>query len=237
MMIDVLGRFIVLEGLDGSGSSTQARMLSEKLVQNGRRVWQTSEPSSGLVGKLIKQLFSGTVVLPPDCDVRDRQFAYLFAADRFDHLHNPTTGVLKHLAESVDVVSTRYFFSSLAYNAETAEGQSLVRRLNADFPAPDGLVYLDCPVDISIRRLTHSRPRLDTYENRDKLLNVRENYDKVIGEYKGRKLIVDASLPRNVIAEKIFDFVTLTHPTLAELSRTHSAHELVEELVVEAERK
>jgi dTMP kinase len=214
------GRFVVFEGIDGSGSSTQANLLSDRLIHSGRRAWLTSEPSSGPVGHLIKLFFSGRVVLPPKREVRDRQFAYLFAADRFDHLNNPTNGVLKHLADRVDVISTRYMFSSLAYNSETSEDEELVKRLNADFPPPDVLIFLECPVDLAIRRLAVSRPSLDTYENRGKLLEVETNYRRIIEAYQGRKLTVDASLPRNAIADKVFDFVSQTTPDLAESFQT-----------------
>src|SRR5438874_12719044 len=91
------GLFIVFEGLDGSGSTTQANLLYERLVEHGRKAWLTSEPSSGPIRQLIRLFFSGRVVLPSDPAIRDRQFAYLFAADRFDHLHNATTGILRHL--------------------------------------------------------------------------------------------------------------------------------------------
>ena len=109
-MLKLKGTFIVFEGLDCSGSSTQATLLYERLINIGRKVYLTSEPSAGPVGTLIRLFFSGRVILPPARDVRDAQFAYLFAADRFDHLYNPTNGVVKHLEEDVDVISTRYFF-------------------------------------------------------------------------------------------------------------------------------
>jgi dTMP kinase len=192
-------------------------------LRAGRSVLRTSEPSPGPVGELIKYLFSGKVPLPPDPNVRDQQFAYLFAADRFEHLHNPTTGVLKQVSEGIDVVSTRYLFSSLAYNAENPEGEALVQRLNVDFPAPDALIFLKCDVDLSIRRLTQSRPALDTYENRDKLVSVERNYERIIGDYSGRKLVVDASLSREAIANRVFDFVRHTQGSLADCSAVSSA--------------
>jgi dTMP kinase len=211
-----LGRFIVIEGLDGSGSSTQAALLSERLIQAGKRTWLTSEPSAGPIGQMIRLFFSGRVVLPPAREVRDRQFAYLFAADRFDHLNNPTNGVFKHLAEGIDVISTRYMFSSVAYNAETNDEKAFVQQLNAEFPMPDGLIFLDCPVELAVQRLAVARPTLDTYENRGKLRSVETNYREIIGSYTGPKLAVDASLPRTVVAEKVFLFASHTQPFLAE---------------------
>jgi dTMP kinase len=209
-----LGRFIVFEGLDGSGSSTQSSLLAARLMRSGLRVTSTAEPSSGPVGQLIRLSFSGRVVLPEERSVRDAHFAYLFAADRFDHLYNPTNGVLKDLAAGIDVVCTRYLFSSLAYNGETPEEEALIRRLNADFPMPDALIYLRGTVELSARRLS-SRTNLETYENREKLAAVQRNYDRILDTYTGRKLIVDATLSRNAISDQVFDFVDQTEPTLA----------------------
>jgi len=145
--------------------------------------------------------------LPPDRHIRDRQFAYLFAADRFDHLNNPTTGILKYLDDGIDVISTRYVLSSLAYNVETDEEEAFVRRLNADFPDPDYLIFLDCSVELSIERMAVSRPNRDTYENRAKLTRAALNYHHTLAGYQGRLLIVDASLPREEVGAKVFDFV------------------------------
>jgi dTMP kinase len=202
------GQFVVFEGLDCSGSSTQAMLLSERLIGLGRKVHVTSEPSGGPVGTLIRLFFSGRMILPESREVRDRQFAYLFAADRFDHLHNPTNGVLKHLNEGTDVISTRYFFSSLAYHVESEMEARFVSELNSHFPHPDRLIYLDCPVSVSLSRMAVSRATRDTYENGAKLELVHRNYEKILAEYEGSKLVVDASLPKNEIAHRVFEYVT-----------------------------
>jgi dTMP kinase len=201
------GRFIVFEGLDGSGSTTQANLLYEHLIRSGRRAWLTSEPSSGPVGQTIRLLFSGRVILPPDRAVRDRQFAYLFAADRFDHLNNPTSGIFRFLKQGIDVICTRYILSSLAYNVEKPDEKELVMRLNADFEDPDFLIYLDCPVDVSINRMSLARPNRDTYENRQKLSLVADNYKRILQTYGSPKIVVDASLPPAEIAERVSRFV------------------------------
>jgi dTMP kinase len=215
------GRFVVFEGLDCSGSSTQANLLYERLISIGRRAWLTSEPSSGPFGQLIRLFFSGRVVLPPERETRDQQFAFAFAADRFDHLHNPTNGVIKHLGEGIDSICTRYVLSSMAYNVETPKEEEVVQRLNQGFPEPDFLIYLDCPVDLSIRRMDAARATRDTYENVTKLTAVYENYRRAVHEYSGRKLIVDASLSREHIADLVFDFTsqsTKLQPMLFDLA-------------------
>ena len=202
------GRFIVFEGLDCSGSTTQANLLYQRLMGERRRVWITSEPSSGPVGHLIRLFFSGRVILPQDPVVRDRQFAYLFAADRYDHLYNPTVGILKFLREGIDVISTRYVLSSFAYNAESIEEEPFIRGLNVGFPDPDYLVYLDCPVSVSIERISASRPNRDTYENRAHLTRAASNYEHVLSQYSSPLLRIDAREPKKEIAKKVFKFIS-----------------------------
>jgi dTMP kinase len=202
------GRFIVFEGLDCSGSTTQANLLYQRLMRERRRVWITSEPSSGPVGHLIRLFFSGRVILPEDPIIRDRQFAYLFAADRFDHLYNPTVGILKFLREGIDVISTRYVLSSLAYNVESTEDEPLIRGLNAGFPNPDYLIYLDCPVSVSVERMSVSRPNRDTYENRTHLTRAAANYENALSRYTSPLLRIDARLPKKQISKEVFKFIS-----------------------------
>jgi dTMP kinase len=180
--------FIVLEGLDGSGSSTQARKLVEYLSKHSeRKVRLTSEPSGGPVGQMIRTGMSGRLKFSSDKHQFDRQMAYLFAADRYDHLHNETDGILGHIQRGYTVVSTRYYFSSFAYHCDTADDFQLVRKLNEDFPHPDITIFLDVPVTTSVSRL-NTRSHLDQYENATKLTVVRENYHKFFSTYSGKLL-------------------------------------------------
>lgn len=185
------GKFIVFEGLDGSGTSTQSQLLQNALLEKGEKVHLTCEPSPGPIGNMIRQAMQGRILFSKQDDEFDQQMAYLFAADRYDHLNNPVDGVLKLVNEGFYVISTRYFFSSLAYHVTDDDSSKLVERLNSDFPNPDLLIYLDNPVESSIKRL-NSRTVLDKYEEENKLKIVSENYQKIISEYNGEKLILSA---------------------------------------------
>lgn len=185
------GKFIVFEGLDGSGTSTQSQLLQNALLEKGEKVHLTCEPSPGPIGNMIRQAMQGRILFSKQDDEFDQQMAYLFAADRYDHLNNPVDGVLKLVNEGFYVISTRYFFSSLAYHVTDDDSSELVERLNSDFPNPDLLIYLDNPVDSSIKRL-NSRTVLDKYEEENKLKIVSKNYQKIISEYNGEKLILSA---------------------------------------------
>jgi dTMP kinase len=196
--------FIVFEGLDGSGTSTQVRLLENALQAKGLKVMPTSEPSPGPVGNMIRQAFKGRLKFSDETGLFDRQMAYLFAADRFDHLHNEFDGVLKKVDEGYFVLSTRYYFSSFAYHCKNDEDWAVVERLNKDFPAPDLLVYLKNPVEESLRRLSE-RPSLDSYETKEKLQIVAENYRRIIDGYTGEKIVIDATHPPAEIHAEIFE--------------------------------
>ena len=195
-------KFIVFEGLDGSGTSTQAALLEKRLVQDGHRCHLTSEPSAGPVGQMIRQAFKGRLRFSQASDRFDQQMAHLFSADRFDHLYNEWDGVMPTLERGMTVISTRYFFSSFAYHCTREEDWALVERLNRDFPNPDLLVYLRNPVAESVRRL-QSRTTLDSYETPDKLSQVSANYDRILDDYPGRKVVIDATRPASDIHEDI----------------------------------
>src|SRR5205807_1354770 len=143
-------------------------------------VFVTSEPSQGPVGQLIRSYFSGRIPSAFNREAQDKFYGCLFAADRLDHVFNPVDGVLKHLSSGVDVVCTRYKFSSLAYNAETEEERAFIAMANDRLPDPDLLIYLRCPVDIALDRM-RERITKDTYEkDPDKLQKALKNFEREI---------------------------------------------------------
>ena len=195
-------KFIVFEGLDGSGTSTQAALLEKYFIQEGQRCHLTSEPSAGPVGQMIRQAFKGRLRFSQEPDRFDQQMAHLFSADRHDHLYNEWDGVLPMLARGATVISTRYFFSSYAYHCTSEDDWALVERLNRDFPNPDLLIYLRNSVAESVRRLG-GRATLDSYETPDKLSQVAANYDRILDGYSGRKIVIDATRSPQDIHEAI----------------------------------
>lgn len=144
------GRFIVIEGTDGTGSTTQARLLVERLSSvTTAPVKFTCEPSAGPIGTMIRQVLSHRLVVhgkggsrPPDW----RTMALLFAADRMDHLDSVVTPVL---SQGGVVVSDRYVLSSLAYQSATStEGEASLpwlRAINGRARVPDLTVVLTLP--------------------------------------------------------------------------------------------
>ncbi len=103
------GKFIVIEGLDGSGKSTQIRLLAERLRSLGREVFETAEPTPSATGGLIRDALSGFTRRT------GAEIAALFMADRVAHNVNPINGINVMLAQGRDVICDRYYYSSLAY--------------------------------------------------------------------------------------------------------------------------
>jgi len=201
------GKFIVFEGIDCSGTSTQARLLTSSLRADGRRVFLTSEPSRGPVGQLIRSYFSGRLGSSFSRGAQDKFFGCLFAADRLDHIFNPVDGVTEQLSSGNDVVCTRYKFSSLAYNAETESERDFILRANGEIPEPDFLIYLDCPLDVALHRMKE-RITQETYEkDRRKLQKALGNFAREIAQFFGPKLLLDASLPPETLASAVLHFV------------------------------
>ena len=188
----MMGKFIVFEGIDGSGTTTQAELLKEYLLSIGIHTVTTTEPSSGPIGNLIREGFKKRILFVEDKKLFDVQMAYLFAADRHDHLYNEVDGIFSLNKRGITTVSTRYFFSSLAYHVNSIEEYNFVKKLNEKFPLPDLTIYIDIPIDISLQRIA-LRAYQDTYENREKLIKVKENYKRVFEEYNENLLIIDGS--------------------------------------------
>jgi len=167
--------FIVLEGIDGSGTTTQLDRLAERLRARGRRVVATREPSPGPIGVLLREILRGTHANPDGTSLDGRAMALLFAADRRDHL---TREIEPALAAGCDVISDRYLLSSLAYQAVEAD-RAWVERLAEGVRAPDLTVLLDVDVGVAAqRRLRAGRP-IERYDADGTLARVTENYRKL----------------------------------------------------------
>jgi len=180
--------FIVLEGIDGSGTTTQLERLARHLVAGGRRVHTTREPSQGPVGRLLREILLGGHRRPEGSPVDGLAMALLFAADRRDHL---TREIDPALAAGTDVVSDRYLFSSLAYQAQEAE-RGWVASLARDLRVPDLTLLLDVPVSVAAaRRRAAGRPD-ERYDADDVQSRVAARYRELCA-LDPRAVVIDAS--------------------------------------------
>src|SRR5206468_8453057 len=143
------GLFIVLEGPDGAGISTQTALLRDALVARGIKAFATKEPTSGPIGSVIRQALAHRLVYPPSQPIEHEVMALLFAADRLDHVR---ADILPRLDMGVHVICDRYRLSSYAYQGLTA-GLEWVRALNSRALPPDLTLFIDAPPDVSQRRI------------------------------------------------------------------------------------
>ena len=165
------GKFISFEGIDGSGKSTHAVLLKERLEKDGYRVFLTQEPSDGEAGKLLRRLLTGEADLP------EQAIAGLFMTDRIDHILHPETGLLAHLERGEIVLCDRYYFSSFAYNGLYAPMDWVIdiNRIARETLKPDLTVFLDIRPD-TFRDRIEDRDGLERYEKTEILKKVREGY-------------------------------------------------------------
>jgi dTMP kinase len=161
------GTLIVVEGIDGSGTTTQARLLVDWLIGAGRRGHLTREPSDGPVGRLIREILHGA-----HAPVDGPTMALLFAADRADHLARE---MLPALATGAHVVTDRYYHSSLAYQAIEAD-REWVEELNRRARRPDVTLLLDLPAEEAARRRQAAGRPEERYDRLEAQARIAENY-------------------------------------------------------------
>lgn len=199
----ILKNFIVFEGIDGSGTSTQIKKIVES---NPSKYEATAEPTALETGKFLRRMLGG------EFSVDERTAAYLFAADRCEHIYGKG-GVQQKLEEGKTVVSDRYFFSSLAYQSVTC-GKELPELLNSPFPLPEYLFYFIIDPEISLSRVNSRNEKKEIYEKIEFQKKTAELYEKVISEYEktaaetGIKIIrVDASKSIEEVSNFISKFI------------------------------
>lgn len=196
-----LRRFIVLEGGDGAGTTTQLRLIDEALAKAGVTHWTTSEPTAEPEGLLIRRILSGELRRDPGT------LARLFAADRNEHLRG-TGGILDRLARGEIVVCDRYVLSSLAYQG-VACGPELPAELNVGFPLPELLLFFDLAPARSVSRLG-GRERLEIFEDLPFQEKVEVAYRKALSSFEGlgvRIERIDASRSVEEVSAEILNII------------------------------
>jgi dTMP kinase len=187
------GIFIVIEGLDGSGKTTQANMLTERL-QKTHNVVCTAEPSQGKIGTFIRNC----------CLYEDKRLpveaeALLFAADRIEHMQNE---IAPALAEGKIVVCDRYTYSSLAYQGSMGLSLDWIKTINASAMQPDFSIFIDVSPERVLGRLQRKKSVMETLETQQK---VREIYLKFVD--KGELILIDGDEPKNVVSDELYSKV------------------------------
>lgn len=193
------GKFIVFEGLDGSGLTTQARLLHERLLEMRVPCNRSAEPTKGPIGAILRQYLGHRLGLD------HRTVASLFAADRLDHLFNPVDGIAKRIADGVIEISERYLFSSLAYQGVSLDIDWLLA-LNKLAIIPDIVIFLEIPAAASYDRISRRQTSDDVFESLGQLERVALNFDIAFRRFEKRTevLRINGALSAKEVAEEVW---------------------------------
>jgi len=198
--------FIAFEGIDGSGKSTQVKLLSDRLKKSGHKIYTTFEPTDSPIGAIIRSIFKHQI------EADHRTIAGLFVADRLDHILNKTNGILKKMEEGFTVITDRYYFSSYAYHGTHMPMNWVIdaNSLSADLLRPDLNIYIDMDPDICIDRLNHGRSSIELYETIENLRNVKNKYIEAMELLKFKEKIfkTDGNRSPEIIAAEIWNEIS-----------------------------
>lgn len=206
------GSFVVIEGIDGVGKSTQARLLRDALRAAGQATKLTQQPSDGPIGAMLRQILSGRVVVqglqgprPPSWNT----MAALFAADRLDHLE---AEILPNLHDGVTVICDRYDHSSVAFQSvsagEDAKVVAWLQQLNRYARRPDLTVVLDAPADLGRQRRIERGEAVSIYEGDELQQQLARFYRDIERYFPADRIVhVDASRTPEAISVDVLRHV------------------------------
>jgi dTMP kinase len=205
------GTFVVLEGIDGAGTSTQADLLRAHFAARGLPAVVTREPTGGPVGSLIRLALTHRLVVPGVSGPRAptwKTMALLFAADRLDHLE---AEVVPNLLDGVSVVSDRYDLSSLAYQSATSDDDvdpvatlAWLRALNRHARRPDLTIILDVPPAVAEQRRRRRGAAAELYEYEALQSRLADAYRDAERLVPGDRLVhVDGARPPDAVAADV----------------------------------
>lgn len=169
-MVSERGKFVVYEGIDGSGTTTQASTLAAYLRGQGVAVCETSEPTRGPFGAVIRQALEGRL------EVDERALAVAFAADRYDHLFSTDRGIVDRLNAGTWVICDRYVMSSVVYQAANGLTADWIQSINRFAIPADLTIFIDTPVEECLARLAARGSIPDRYEREEMLRAVLDRY-------------------------------------------------------------
>ena len=193
------GRFIVFEGIDGAGKSTQIAKLTAALSAMGRQIHTTAEPTDGVTGRMLRAALAGKEERSP------AEMAALFVLDRIYH----NKEIAAALAQGKDVICDRYYYSSLAYQGSLCDYE-WVRSMNCDCPdirTPDLCVFLDLSPKAALSRIAARGEATEIYEKEETLSLFRATFMRVFESLSDRVAIIDAAGTADEVAQAVLGAV------------------------------
>jgi len=202
------GLYVVLEGIDGSGKTTQVEELTKYFESQGKQVVRTREPrkDEGLIGELIQKILHGKSKIPPVA------FQYLFSADR--EMHHEEL-IIPSLREGKVVISDRCFWSAIPYglldrraeldrnSMEYLLAAQSILSMYHQFIVPDHTFFLDIPLDVAMKRIRGKGEEKEIYEERSKLEKIVNGYDWLLKEFPKEFKVIEGTREVKDITEEI----------------------------------
>jgi dTMP kinase len=196
------GKFIVFEGLDGSGKTTQLFKLKRKLVDYQILCKDEREPSDGIIGLMTRGAVKKKITMQPE------SLALLFAADRYEHVVND---IIPELEQGVHVLCDRFVFSSLAYQSIVLPMEKILEynSIVIETLMPDLTIFIDTPPDICAKRIKEARIHLELFEDIAKTSAIKDNFYKSFEILEDRTKVkkIDGNKNESVVFDKVWDAV------------------------------
>ncbi len=193
------GLFIAFEGLDGSGKTTQVKLLAKNLRENEKTVLTTSEPTNNLIGGLIRGVLTKQWQIPAE------GLQLLYAADRSHHLDHE---IIPNLEKGNVVITDRYAFSSIAFGSIGTSIEWL-KEINKNFIIPDVTFYIKISPSVGINRIFKSRSSFELFEEEEKLRKTEATYELLTQDKSNNFVIIDGEREivdiENEISQTIFN--------------------------------
>lgn len=195
-------QLIVFEGIDGSGKSTQAKLLADQMIANGYKIYSTFEPTKSRIGSIIRDIFTHQM------EADHQTIAALFLADRLDHIQNKEYGMLKKLEEGYTVICDRYYFSSYAYHGVHVDIDWVIQAnsLCAALLKPAINIFIDVMPEVAMKRINANRDMVEIYESLDNLTSVRNKYLEAFEKQKHAEqlCIIDGNRAADAVAVDVW---------------------------------
>ncbi len=209
------GKFIVFEGIEASGKTTQTKKTVE-LLSKTQKVFATKNPTDGEIGTFIRnEILTGNKKhIPPV------SYQYLFAADRVIQQYQ----IIEKLKQGITVICDRYFWSSVAYGIADREGTDYenweevsvvalsLLSMYHQFLLPDLTIYLDVSLEESLKRISSSEKHTEIYDNHKMNVKIKKGYDWLFKKFPNEITVLNAEQPEEDVTNKILELIQNLKP-------------------------